>query len=70
VEILVAENADVSIAEETGRTALHCAARAGYKDVVSTLLRSGADQDNVDKQRTPLRWAEIRGHDEIVKLLS
>ena len=50
-------------------TPLHEAALWGRKDLVQYLLAKGADPKVEDKYgRTPLYWAEKRGHTPIVEL--
>jgi ankyrin repeat protein len=47
----------------SGSTPLHEAARAGHGDVVSLLLRAGAEVGSVDETgRSALHWAAAEGH--------
>ncbi|KAL2785591.1 ankyrin repeat-containing domain protein [Aspergillus keveii] len=49
---------------------LHLAAEAGRIDLVKLLLRSGADPNNRDRQRSPpLLWATAGQHAKVVELL-
>eukprot|EP00903_Cladosiphon_okamuranus_P012365 g11590.t1 len=71
VETLLAAGADYNIRNSnTGRTAVHDAAAKGHADVLTALLRSGADKDAVDNQgRPPLIEACIEGHLRVVEAL-
>lgn len=52
---------------KSGATPLHEAARAGHADVVSLLLRAGAETASADESgRTSLHWAAAGGHLEAV----
>lgn len=71
VEPLVARyGADVTLADATGSTALHYAARAGNLAVVQFLIGNGADvrAENIMGQ-TPLYWALEKKRVRIAKLL-
>jgi ankyrin repeat protein len=62
-----------------GRTALHLAARKGYKEMVQLLLENGANvnaveyKEDVDAKteygETALHLATVKGHEEVVRLL-
>jgi len=53
-----------------GATALWCAAGAGFRDIVQTLLDAGAQIDHETKSKsTPLRAASFEGRLEIVSYL-
>ena len=74
VELLLASGADVDQLDVQGTTALHWA--LSTKDIdpdpemVLLMLEAGAALDIEDKAGiSPLEMAEIRGHEEIVKLL-
>ena len=55
---LIARGADVNAQNYKGQTALHCAARAGFVEIVSLLLDHGAEVDLQDgKGHTPLMAA-------------
>ncbi|KAK7408569.1 hypothetical protein QQX98_009274 [Neonectria punicea] len=41
--------ADINIPNPTGQTALQCAARGGFEDVVKLLLENGADVNSKDE---------------------
>jgi len=62
VQALLAKGADPNEKGREGRTALHYAARAGFRQVIGLLLAAGADPDiGDDKGLTPLQHAEMRG---------
>jgi len=51
-------------------TALHYAAQRGAKDVVEYLISKGADTRKLDRSGYTARGrANIKGHDEIVRLI-
>ncbi|KAK3265322.1 hypothetical protein CYMTET_25984 [Cymbomonas tetramitiformis] len=51
-------------------TALHMAAKNGQVAVVTMLLEAGSNKDAVEKyNRTPLGWAMMSDHEDIVKVL-
>ena len=55
---LIACDADVNARNYKGQTALHCAARAGFVEIVSLLLDHGAEVDLQDRAgHTPLTTA-------------
>ena len=55
VKELLASGADINVSNYKGQTALHCAAKAGFKNVVEYLLEQGATVDATDEQGlTPL----------------
>ena len=56
--------------DEEGYTALHHAARYGYKESVEFLLNSGANENALTNTLdTPLLLASLNGHLEVIKLL-
>jgi hypothetical protein len=56
--------------EKIGKTALHCAARAGRDAAIETLTRLGADIEAVDNNgKTALHYAAEAGRDSAVKTL-
>lgn len=76
VRLLLDRGADVSIGDNTGRTALALAARYASLDkeivgVVRLLLERGADVDMREREcgGTSLHWAVEKGRREAVKLL-
>ena len=58
VRALIDAGADVNVRNDKGQTALHCAAKAGFVDIVALLLQHHADVDAQDAQgETPLAAA-------------
>jgi ankyrin repeat protein len=70
IQALLALGADVNIRGPRGRTALHCAAKAGFLRVIQVLLDHGADIDvRMDDGTTPLRAALRARRTEAANLL-
>ncbi|MBX5496613.1 MAG: ankyrin repeat domain-containing protein, partial [Bryobacteraceae bacterium] len=71
VKALLREGAPVNARDSLGGTALHDAAWAGEREVVEALLDAGADvnAEHTEAGSTPLHYAVITNHLEIVKLL-
>ena len=70
VEIILAEDADVTFQDESGSTALHLAAIGGHVDVVKILLKKGVDVAAKDGQEhTALMLATEHGFESIVETL-
>ena len=44
-KVLIGQGADLTTPDKEGWTALHCAASAGFLDVVKLLVESGASPD-------------------------
>jgi ankyrin repeat protein len=60
----------VDATDHLGLTALHCAAQNGHVDIVSTLLKRGANRDLVDIWgRTALHLAAEHGNKDIIQLI-
>ena len=58
VRELIERGADVNVTNHKGQTALHCAAKAGFVDIVELLLAHGATADATDAAgATPLATA-------------
>ena len=58
VRELIERGADVNVTNHKGQTALHCAAKAGFVDIVELLLAHGATVDAADATgETPLATA-------------
>ena len=72
IKLLVARGADVNGADQYGRTALIMAARYGRIEIVRFLLSRGANPNTesiMQKWKTPLIAANLRGHTEVAELL-
>ena len=67
----LANGASVSARDDTGATALHYAAMSGQADLVRTLIALGADVNavNPSAEVTPLLYAAMNDHDEVVDVL-
>jgi uncharacterized protein len=69
--ILIAQGADVNMAQAGGYSPLHQAAAAGLEELTGILLQAGADPAKVcDQGKTPVAYAQERHHDAVVKQLS
>lgn len=78
VRFLIANGADVNIANDTGYTPLICAAKIGDYESAKMLLEAGAetwrtlkeeDESPSGTQQTALSLAKYRGHSQVVELL-
>jgi ankyrin repeat protein len=70
VELLLAADADLKIADLTGITPLHCAASRSQPEFLQLLLAKGADVSVQTRTgETPLHWAAAFGSPATVKLL-
>ncbi|MDA1357420.1 MAG: ankyrin repeat domain-containing protein [Proteobacteria bacterium] len=72
VKLLVSRGADVNGADQYGRTALIMAAHYGRTKIIRFLLSLGANpnaESIMQKWKTPMIAAKLRGHDEAVALL-
>jgi ankyrin repeat protein len=70
VEILLKNDADISIRDERECTALHHAAQSGHANIVRMLLKAGCDINAVDKNSwTPLMNACYWSNEEAVIVL-
>ena len=58
VRTLIEAGADVNVRNHKGQSALHCAAKAGFADIVALLLEHGCEVDARDRRgETPLHAA-------------
>jgi ankyrin repeat protein len=70
VHVRLQAGANVTHADEYGRTSLHLAARNGHASMCTLLLAAGAQVDAPDNDgRTPLMYAAARGHGDVVSVL-
>ncbi|MBD1896010.1 ankyrin repeat domain-containing protein [Coleofasciculus sp. FACHB-129] len=70
VKMLVEAGANINLKGKDGRTALMCAAIAGYADSTQALIEAGADLDARDDDgNTAMMLAEGYRHPKIVRLL-
>ncbi|XP_018802934.1 PREDICTED: ankyrin-3 isoform X1 [Bactrocera latifrons] len=66
-----AQITDINACNANGLNALHLAAKDGYVDIVSELLRRGIKVDNATKKgNTALHIASLAGQKEVIKLLN
>jgi uncharacterized protein len=71
VHILIAQGADVNMAQAGGYTPLHQAAAAGLVDLTKILLEAGAKADlRCDQGKVPADYARERSHDGVLQQLS
>jgi uncharacterized protein len=70
VRILIAQGADVNMAQTGGYTPLHQAAAAGLEELAGILLAAGADPARLcDQGKTPADYARERHHDGLMQQL-
>jgi len=71
VKSLIAEGADVNKKAERGYTSLHCAVKAGYKDVAQLIIANGADINTRTGSRgwTPLHIAVMQSNKDMAEWL-
>jgi ankyrin repeat protein len=71
VHILIAQGANVNMAQAGGYSPLHQAAAAGLLEVTKVLLEAGANPETTcDQGKTPADYARERGHDGLLRLLA
>ena len=67
---LLEKGVSVDEIDELGRTALSYAAERGYSKATQLLLREDANPNIQDfDMRTPLHWAALKGHYDVVSIL-
>lgn len=72
VNFLLQRGANLSASDDSGKTALHLASQNGHIKVVDALLKLAGPDDVVrtdNHLRTPLFYAAMRGHSDLLKLL-
>jgi ankyrin repeat protein len=70
VRILIAQGADVNMAQAGGYTPLHQAAAAGLVELTRSLLEAGAKPDlRCDQGKTPADYARERSHEGVLQVL-
>jgi ankyrin repeat protein len=71
IQLLLKHGVDASTANADGETPLHLVARAGNIEAATLLLKAGAKVDAREKfgEQTPLMWAVVRRHPEMVEFL-
>lgn len=70
VEVLLGQGAEINATDKNGWTPLHCAARAGYLDVVKLLVESGASpKSETNLGSAPIWFAASEGHNDVLKYL-
>lgn len=63
IELLLANGADIEVADLGGLTPLHIACEKGRPEAAVCLLEAGANHEALDSiNRTPLDWAVAKGH--------
>jgi ankyrin repeat protein len=71
VRLLIAQGADVNMAQAGGYTPLHQAAAAGLEELTRILLEAGADPARpCDQGKTPADYARERKHEGVLQQLS
>jgi ankyrin repeat protein len=71
VRILIAQGANVNMAQAGGYGPLHQAAAAGLLELTKILLEAGANPDMpCDQGKTPVDYARERGHTVVLQQLS
>ncbi|RFU75207.1 ankyrin repeat domain-containing 52 [Trichoderma arundinaceum] len=72
VNFLLHKGVQLATLDHSGKTALHIASKEGHQEIVEILLKQYTS-DEVDRadnnQRTPLLYAAMRGHSNVVKAL-
>ncbi|PNF38384.1 hypothetical protein B7P43_G07234 [Cryptotermes secundus] len=69
-EVLLGQGAEINATDKNGWTSLHCAARAGFLDVVKLLVESGASpKAETNFGSAPIWFAASEGHNEVLKYL-
>lgn len=70
VEVLLGQGAEINATDRSGYTPLHCAAKAGFLNVVKLLVESGASPNSETTHGcVPIWFAASEGHNEVLKYL-
>ncbi len=71
IRLLLKHGADANTANADGETPLHLVSRAGNIEAAKLLLKAGAKVDARESfgEQTPLMWAVVRRHPEMVQFL-
>lgn len=70
VRLLIEHDAKVNEADVMGFTALHAAAMDGHSEIVSLLIKNGANPKLIAAGDTPASLAERNGHNQIAAMLN
>jgi putative CocE/NonD family hydrolase len=69
VKSAISKGADINIKDDSGTTALHIAARKGYREIVELLLASGADVNSRGPYNTTPAELAWHKYEDVFKLL-
>lgn len=70
VEVLLGQGAEINATDRSGYTPLHCAAKAGYLNVVKLLVESGASPKSETAHGcVPIWFAAYEGNNDVLKYL-
>lgn len=65
---MIRKGADINVANDFGKTALHLAAQKGHDKIAELLVKHGANVHSLDSHgRTPLFWASFKGKKHITR---
>ena len=68
LKLLLDAGADPDLESAHGKTALILAALNNYPEIVSELLRGGANEKMEYLGRSAQQWAEEEGHQDVIKI--
>ena len=68
LKLLLDAGGDPDLKDEYGRTALTLAAMDNCPEIVSELLRRGANEKIEYNGKSAQKWAEKQGHQDVVKI--
>lgn len=69
VKLLIEYKANVNIRDRGRLTPIMVAAKNGHLEIIKILLKHGADKDKSKFGKTARDYAQLKGHEEIVKFL-